>query len=176
MNGYLYAIACGEMVKFGYSANPFKRMVKLQADNAGACTLLGVVPCLQKQEIELHALLSKFRVSGEWYPRGPSPIEFVISKLRALEAPRVARRVKPPCGPIQLIIDAFKTAETVSLSDLLSVDESHVRVMRARNSIPPEYWSRIVDAAAEHGIEGVTLVDLIRAREDRFRRKSRKAA
>ena len=100
MNGYLYAIACGEMVKIGYSADPLRRRSKLQADNAGACTLLGVVSCSQEQEIELHSLLAKYRVSGEWYPGGLTPIEFLIGKLRALEGRSTdERRDGPPRHP-----------------------------------------------------------------------------
>ena len=39
----------------------------------------------------------------------------------------------------------------------IGVAESHARTMKARDSIPPEYWQALVAAAAAQGIEGVTL-------------------
>lgn len=39
----------------------------------------------------------------------------------------------------------------------VGVAESHARTMKARDSIPPEYWQALVAAAHERGVEGVTL-------------------
>jgi hypothetical protein len=69
----------------------------------------------------------------------------------------------------QTIIDKFGVQP---LAKVLSVDESHVRTMKARDSIPPEYWGRIVDAAQSLGIEGVTHESLLTTRLSRFARNS----
>lgn len=41
------------------------------------------------------------------------------------------------------IIDAFGAS---SLAAILGIDESHVRVMKARDVIPPKYWRKILEA------------------------------
>jgi len=39
----------------------------------------------------------------------------------------------------------------------IGIKPSHAQVMQTRDSIPAPYWSKVVAAAAERGIEGVTL-------------------
>jgi hypothetical protein len=58
------------------------------------------------------------------------------------------------------IIDAFGEPDgppakrgVAVVAKVLRIDESHVRTMKARNSIPPEYWSRLVEKAAAHGVD-----------------------
>lgn len=49
-----------------------------------------------------------------------------------------------------------------ALAEALGVDQSHVRTMKARSSIPSRYWVMTVEAAAAKGIEGVTHEELAR--------------
>ena len=65
------------------------------------------------------------------------------------------------------VIEAFGVAP---MAELLGVPDSHVRVMKARNSIPADYWSRIVKAAEDRGIDGVSADSLVAMREERFGR------
>jgi hypothetical protein len=55
------------------------------------------------------------------------------------------------------IIDAFGVAR---LATLLGVGQSHVRVMKVRNVIPPTYWRKILDAPKPQGLESLSLVML----------------
>lgn len=57
-----------------------------------------------------------------------------------------------------------------ALAKALAVEESHVRVMKARDSIPPEYWGIVIDESAACGIEGVTHEALRNLRGTRFNR------
>lgn len=50
------------------------------------------------------------------------------------------------------VIDAFGVKV---VAELLGVKESHVRVMKARGSIPAEYWGLLIEAAPQHEISGV---------------------
>lgn len=50
------------------------------------------------------------------------------------------------------VIDAFGVKV---VAELIGVKESHVRVMKARGSIPAEYWGLLIEAAPEHGVTGV---------------------
>lgn len=65
----------------------------------------------------------------------------------------------------QKIIDAFGTDR---LAEAAGVTESHVRVMRARDSIPPLYWPDIVAKAPDH-LKGKVTFDLLKTlRAGRF--------
>jgi hypothetical protein len=52
------------------------------------------------------------------------------------------------------IIDAFGAP---SLAKILGVARTHVHVMRVRNSIPPSYWRKIVEAPRPDGMAPITL-------------------
>jgi hypothetical protein len=63
------------------------------------------------------------------------------------------------------IIDAYSVAK---LSEVLGLPESHVRTMRARDSIPAAYWPILVESAPG-GLRGaVTLESLFDLRNRRF--------
>jgi hypothetical protein len=51
------------------------------------------------------------------------------------------------------IIDAFKG----DFAEAIGIEDSHARAMKARESIPSSYWLRVVKAAEERAIKGVTL-------------------
>lgn len=124
MSGYVYAIACGDLVKIGYSADPWSRFVKLKTDNAADAKLLGAVPGTLKQEKELHRLLSPWRSNGEWFWRGSLAVETFISNVRPL-----LRSVAHPKNLIwKLRGVGFPAAK---LADALGVNKSTVT-----------YWSR----------------------------------
>ncbi len=61
------------------------------------------------------------------------------------------------------IIDAFTIK---SLAEILGVAESHVRTMRARGSIPPEYWSKIIELAPSNIGVSLTLDGLLEIRKN----------
>lgn len=62
------------------------------------------------------------------------------------------------------IIDAVGIAP---LAALLRTTDSHVRAMKTRDSIPPEYWSVLV-AAVPPAVPGLTLQMLADLRAARF--------
>lgn len=53
------------------------------------------------------------------------------------------------------IIDALGGAS--QMAGLLGISAQAVSNMKARDSIPPEYWATLVAEAGRRGIEGVTL-------------------
>ena len=53
-----------------------------------------------------------------------------------------------------------------ALATLLGVDESHVRTMKARESIPPEYWGLIIESAPQQ--LDLTYSKLRAMRRERF--------
>lgn len=71
------------------------------------------------------------------------------------------------------LIDDFGVPE---LATLLSVDESHVRTMKARDSVPAIYWGPMIEAASKRGIRGVTWKALKALRDSRFSARERAPA
>jgi hypothetical protein len=63
------------------------------------------------------------------------------------------------------IIDAFGEKR---LAEALGIADSHVRTMRARDSIPPEYWSDVVDNQPRDLKPRLSLSDLAHLRKSRF--------
>ncbi len=55
----------------------------------------------------------------------------------------------------QEVIDAWPSPR--AFADDMGTKDSHVRTMRARDSIPSGLWTTVVERAAVRGIEGVTL-------------------
>lgn len=71
------------------------------------------------------------------------------------------------------IIDKIGVAP---LAELLSVEESHVRTMKARDSIPPEYWGVIIDETSRREIPGISFEVLRQMRANRFAQTATQAA
>lgn len=70
------------------------------------------------------------------------------------------------------VIDAFGVKV---VAELIGVKESHVRVMKARGSIPAEYWGVLIEAAPARGVEGIDFSLLRRLRTEKFSAESEAA-
>ncbi len=55
----------------------------------------------------------------------------------------------------QEVIDAWSS--TKALASDIGTSDSHVRTMRARDSIPPGFWAIVVEKAGLRGHQGITL-------------------
>lgn len=71
------------------------------------------------------------------------------------------------------IIDKIGVA---TLAKILSVDESHVRTMKARDSIPPEYWGQVLEIAPKYELRGLSYAALRKLRTARFNKEPERAA
>lgn len=67
MSGFIYAIACGERIKIGYSTQPDARFSKIASDAPFPCELLGFWPGTTDDEAVIHREFSDVRVHGEWF-------------------------------------------------------------------------------------------------------------
>lgn len=79
------------------------------------------------------------------------------------------------------VIDAFATNEPIRtgpsvVAEIIKKEESHVRTMKARDSIPPEYWGALIDEASRRGIQGLTHRVFLDLRAARFAPEQRGAA
>ncbi|PZR88383.1 MAG: hypothetical protein DI537_23890 [Stutzerimonas stutzeri] len=63
------------------------------------------------------------------------------------------------------VIDAFGVK---AVAEVLGLKDSHVRVMKARGSIPAEYWGLLIEAAPERGVDGLDFALFRRLRTEKF--------
>lgn len=56
------------------------------------------------------------------------------------------------------VIDAFGGA--AKFGEAIGIPDSHARTMKARDSIPADRWSKVVAAACDRGVSGVTFEKL----------------
>lgn len=67
------------------------------------------------------------------------------------------------------IIDTFGVPVVATI---LGLDESHVRTMKARDSIPAEYWGALLEEASRKNIRGLTWKTFKELRERRFKERA----
>lgn len=81
----IYFIRCTATgsIKIGLSANPWKRLSKMQSDSPGVLEMLGAEPGGADREAELHQRFAKDRLRGEWF----RPSDEIVTYARALKAP-----------------------------------------------------------------------------------------
>ena len=60
------------------------------------------------------------------------------------------------------------------LAALFGIPESHLRVIKARDSLPPEYWQLAIEEARRQRLAGVTWKSLAALRDRRFRVRGRR--
>jgi len=65
------------------------------------------------------------------------------------------------------LIDAFGVPTLVKL---LRIPDTHVRTLKARDSVPTEYWPKLIEAAPKHDIQGIDYPALLRMRDRRLKR------
>ena len=78
MTGFIYAIRCMDRVKIGFSTDPARRLVKIRADNAHECRLLGVIAGDMELEAQLHERFAHYHVRGEWFLLKGDVAEFIV--------------------------------------------------------------------------------------------------
>lgn len=70
--------------------------------------------------------------------------------------------------------DLIESFGAPALAELLHLEESHIRTMKARDSIPPEHWGPIIEDAARRKIPGVNWKSLRALRNSRFSPRERR--
>lgn len=83
-DGFVYVIgATTGPVKIGFSTEPDRRLVKLQAGSPKLLRILAVAPGTKEDERALHGKFCKERLHGEWFTRAPE-IEAEIARLKEM--------------------------------------------------------------------------------------------
>lgn len=85
---YLIADTAASRVKIGYSADPWLRFNKIQADCPGELTMLALLEGDAEREAELHAQFAQDRVRGEWFRLSAPIADFVAAMPKPDRGPR----------------------------------------------------------------------------------------
>lgn len=64
------------------------------------------------------------------------------------------------------VIEAFGVK---AMCEILGLPDTHIRAMKARDSIPVRYWSTLIERGAKYGVP-LDFKKLDRIRESRFER------
>jgi len=101
-NGYVYAISCDVTdpisVKVGYSYNPDRRCVDLQAGCPTRLKVMGFISGSQSLERSIHTGLKEYRIRREWF-RYEGFAKTIIDLIVAGDSESI-RGVVPGCGNI----------------------------------------------------------------------------
>lgn len=78
-NDYIYAIEDGQrgFVKIGISSMPEERFRAIKSKFGNHLELVGYAEGTRRHEMELHKLLSKWRVEGEWFRKDGIVLDFL---------------------------------------------------------------------------------------------------
>lgn len=114
MRGYVYAIGNETgAVKIGFSLNPKSRLPFLRTGHPGKLTLLGFVPAFRSQEAEIHALLSRWRITGEWFRLEGAVRDFV----KMLGMPSISPVCDVPAPKLDVLsrqeVEDFRSSDDV---------------------------------------------------------------
>jgi hypothetical protein len=142
-------------VKIGYSADPWSRMVKMQADCPGELVLVGIIDGDRAVEADVHRRFGAHRERGEWFRAEGELAAFLVDLAQA------ARRIG---------VMGRRTALIQRLAHATGASHNTAAAWVARGRIPTGYWSKIADAGIAQ------LEDLAQAMCIRNGRRSRPLA
>jgi hypothetical protein len=157
MTGFVYAFAALDgRIKIGWSADPIKRMTKLNTDCSTPVRMLGMIEGTKKQEAELLGLLSPWRAHRDWfYPQG-AVLAFVEKLPKA--KPQVFRRLENP-GPETHPITRWRFVNRKTLGELArAVGTTHPTIWRWENKrlLPgKQFWEPL------RAVTGIDVVEII---------------
>jgi hypothetical protein len=84
----LYAIRCGDAIKFGIAIDVAARLISHQVSSPYKVELVAFCPALKRHEKEVHAELAAHRIQGEWFRDCPE-VQAMIDRIKSKSfAPR----------------------------------------------------------------------------------------
>jgi uncharacterized phage protein (TIGR02220 family) len=78
--GKIYFIKCDNLLKIGFSKNPWARLAALKTGMSGEVNFLGCIDGTMRDEIDLQKSLEKSRFNREWYNFTPEIMALLTSK------------------------------------------------------------------------------------------------
>lgn len=100
MNGFIYAIECGERIKIGHSKHPERRFSKIASDAPFPCHMLGYWPGSVADELEVQSKFLAIRSHGEWFAATADLLAFVAQNVMPAHAVGKRKAVRPEDSPL----------------------------------------------------------------------------
>jgi hypothetical protein len=139
MTGFVYAIQADDAVKIGWASDPVRRLSELNVGSPNKHRLIGFVAATKSQERELHLLLSRWRIRGEWF-RLVDAVEH-FAKLLPVPSPEYAPRPRHPWPST-----SFRPANETEVR-LSSMGASNWAIIKwRRRGIPPKWELKLLEA------------------------------
>lgn len=141
--GYVYFVTSPEMdtVKIGYSKNPWARLGELRSSYGSSLGVVATIRTVAKSEKSIHALLSDYRVNGEWFVKNECIksliTQIVEGKITTVEA------TNNYISNYEVVTTVVTTATTNTDKDLKELNPTHNA--RVRESVPTSVPSQTAD-------------------------------
>lgn len=161
--GFIYAIQCGDAVKIGFARDPLRRLSELNVGYPGKHRMIGFSEGDRTDERRIHASFAAERIRGEWFRL----TDRVTAFLGQLTPYLPKKRAVPAAGKFETFCQIIEIIGHTRLAGILGTTESHVRVMKARNSIPLEKWTALLEGWP-FPENSLTEIDLYNLRCRRF--------
>ncbi len=133
--GYVYFVTEPgvELVKIGYSKNPWARLNELRRSHGEALSVVATIKTVEKSEVSVHEVLAEFRSEGEWFKKSKC-INALISTISDGKVTTVAE--------ISSYVASYRsptTATTNTDTDTdTDTDTERERYAHANEIIPPD--------------------------------------
>jgi hypothetical protein len=138
-NGYVYAIGARPLreVKIGWSAMPSNRLSQLQTGNHQRLEIIGQIAATESQEIEIHQLLWRWRLYGEWFRYEGAVVNFVaMLPTPPVVVPRIAART-PDRIELSSATDVIEALGGVaSVAEMIKTTYRAAHNWKARDAFP----------------------------------------
>ncbi len=92
MTGFVYAMVSADgRAKIGWSADPVRRLAKINADCVEPVRLAGLVPATVEQEAELLRLLAPWKLHRSWHRMEGAVLAFIDCLPKAMPLARLCK-------------------------------------------------------------------------------------
>lgn len=171
--GHLYFITGPELdvVKIGYSKNPWSRLSELRSSYGSSLTVVATIRVVAKPKISVATVLSEFKSEGDWFVKNKC-IELLISGVKSGEITTV-EAISQFVADYVSNYDSYGSQATVVATGTTNTDpdkdtdlkENPERDIRAQdNFFPPigkfpitEDWAPGVDFVGQAALWGINL-------------------
>lgn len=129
--GYVYFVTApdSDLVKIGYSKNPWARLSELRRSHGVALSVVATIKTVDKSETTVHAALSEFREEGEWFRKS----ECIKSLISAVSGGKVTTVVE-----IRSYVDSYGSPATTTTNKDKDTDtdkELHTHTAQTKFSL-----------------------------------------
>ena len=144
MTGFVYFLRCGDFVKIGYSSKPTARLDALRTATPHESELIAKFPGTISHEKAVHRCLQHLHHRREWFRFTQEVTALISEGLPHLDT-------TPDMDSIESLFAQLGGPSEVGR--IIGRSTEHAAAMKRRKSIPVRYWSKLVVAAQQNGVD-----------------------